>query len=534
MRGDMKQYSVLLFFAFIVPILVFAQTNTPKIEWYKIYDGPGHGVDLTNDIVMDQSNNIYLAGRSAGRDSSQDLLILKYSFTGDSLLELRYLSALHSWDEADWIAVDSESNIYVVGQSTFEQTSPYAIFHKYSADGALLWARDFHDNININSEGVQVVLNSKGEPIIGYNQTAAKIAKYSTSGDSLWTVPIQDDTSSYQVQYIAIDKDDNIYAALLQSFWAGGDLPVTKVVLLKITQSGVPLWRRQFAETKAKKIVFDKETNPILLLSDTIIMKCDLEGDTLWTRQYPEVGDIVITTDLVIDSNDNIVFTGYGLGSDSWDYFTQKLSSAGKDVWTSVFNSDEHLDDYAFSVALDKSDNIYVTGGSHNSGPSGLCYTLKYSSAGDLQWQMKFDAPRSNYETGKSIFVDDSDNVYVGGEVADTANGWNFLALKIRQDVSAGIEEVKNNMPTAFTLSQNYPNPCNPSTVISYQLPTNTLVTLKVYDELGRIVRTLVEERQAAGTHSVTFNASNLSSGVYFYRLTAGIFVQTKKLMLLR
>jgi len=89
-------------------------------------------------------------------------------------------------------------------------------------------------------------------------------------------------------------------------------------------------------------------------------------------------------------------------------------------------------------------------------------------------------------------------------------------------------------IPNRFSLSQNYPNPFNPLTVISYQLPVNTLVTLKVYDILGRLVTTLVEGRQTAGTHSVTFNASNLSSGVYFYRLTAGSYVLTKKLMLLK
>ena len=90
------------------------------------------------------------------------------------------------------------------------------------------------------------------------------------------------------------------------------------------------------------------------------------------------------------------------------------------------------------------------------------------------------------------------------------------------------------NMPARFSLSQNYPNPFNPATVINYQLAENTLVTLKVYDELGRLLRTLVEARQSAGIHSVTFNASSLSSGVYYYRLTAGSFVQTKKLMLLK
>ena len=85
-----------------------------------------------------------------------------------------------------------------------------------------------------------------------------------------------------------------------------------------------------------------------------------------------------------------------------------------------------------------------------------------------------------------------------------------------------------------FNLFQNYPDPFNPTTVISYQLPANTLVTLKVYDVLGRLVKTLANENQNAGTHSVTFNASSLSSGVYFYRLNAGNYVNTKNLMLIK
>ena len=101
-------------------------------------------------------------------------------------------------------------------------------------------------------------------------------------------------------------------------------------------------------------------------------------------------------------------------------------------------------------------------------------------------------------------------------------------------EMITSVKKTESGITSTFSLSQNYPNPCNPSTVISYQLPVNTLVTLKVYDELGRLVRTLVEDRETTGTHSVTFNASSLSSGVYFYRLTAGSFVQTKKLMLIK
>lgn len=88
--------------------------------------------------------------------------------------------------------------------------------------------------------------------------------------------------------------------------------------------------------------------------------------------------------------------------------------------------------------------------------------------------------------------------------------------------------------PDRFVLDQNYPNPFNPTTVIKYYLPTSANVVLRVFDILGRQVETLVDARQAAGTHSVRLNATNLASGVYFYRLEVGRYHATKKLLLLK
>jgi len=101
--------------------------------------------------------------------------------------------------------------------------------------------------------------------------------------------------------------------------------------------------------------------------------------------------------------------------------------------------------------------------------------------------------------------------------------------------------EDEDQIPTQYSLSQNYPNPFNPSTKIKYTIPSITLsgveesfVTLKIFDVLGNEIATLVNEEQPAGSYEVNFSATDLTSGIYFYKLQAGSFVETKKMILIR
>ncbi len=112
-------------------------------------------------------------------------------------------------------------------------------------------------------------------------------------------------------------------------------------------------------------------------------------------------------------------------------------------------------------------------------------------------------------------------------------NTWNSIsnsAMNIRRN--GNNQENNVNIPKNYSLSQNYPNPFNPSTTINFQLPVDSKVTLKVYDITGRVAAVLVDGFRPAGSNSVEFNAIGFASGVYFYKIEAGSFNETKKLIL--
>ena len=128
--------------------------------------------------------------------------------------------------------------------------------------------------------------------------------------------------------------------------------------------------------------------------------------------------------------------------------------------------------------------------------------------------------------TVSAIYISDS-NLIVG---INNDGIWRLPLTELVTEIASGAAKE----PPCFELKQNYSNPFNPTTVISYQLANDGLVTLKVYDILGKEVKTLVNGYKTAWNYSVSFDASKLASGVYIYQLRAGNFISTKKMLLLK
>jgi hypothetical protein len=148
--------------------------------------------------------------------------------------------------------------------------------------------------------------------------------------------------------------------------------------------------------------------------------------------------------------------------------------------------------------------------------------TSIYSSYNGSSWATEYTAPAGNYNA-----------------ISQAKPGFGIWSVRSNGGISyhtiiADVKKTENGVPEKLGLSQNYPNPFNPTTNIKFQITNNKFVILKVYDNLGKEVRTLVQQELKAGYYIVNFNAENLPSGVYFYKLTADGFSDVKKMALIK
>ena len=269
----------------------------------------------------------------------------------------------------------------------------------------------------------------------------------------------------------------------------------------------------------------------------------DTFPQNVWTKVY-SISEVDHLNSSQITSDGGYIIAGetssYGMGGK--DIWLLKTNSSGDTVWSKTYGGTRT--EVANSVQQTKDGGFIITGEIYfDNPPRSSIRLIKTNPAGDTSWTRTYLT-----EVGVARIFD------YGRYVQQTSDGGYFIAARrgyahagywdcsiylIKTDYLGNPTAIGNrshiHMPKNYQLLQNYPNPFNPATTISYNIHQLEFVTLTVFDLQGRKIETLVRQYQKAGKYDVPFNATDLSSGVYFYQLKAGFgFVQARKMILLK
>ena len=536
--------TTLYLLSFLFVMQAFGQVIPPNADWVVRYNGPANKTDNVREIVVDDQNNIYVTGLSQNKNGNS-IATVKYNSGGVQKWAARY-SGPKSGDNYPYgLATDADGNVYVTGRSEGNGTGIDIVTIKYDSSGVQKWAVRYNGSANLNDVPGDLKVNASGKVFVtGYTNStnllgpapAIVTIAYKADGTQDW-VRLYDQlpnngagTNEEEGVSLALDGTGNIYVTGTS---AG-------MVTIKYDPSGQPVWARTIAGGNGRKVLIDAANNVLVSGWSGKIGKYDSNGTLLWqtTPSLPTAS----FSDMALDGAGNVYVIGICNGiNDRSDYVTAKYNTDLTEQWIKSYNGSLNSTDIGRSIALDGSGNVYVTGySSVNNGSrnGGLNYgTIKYNNNGVQQWLALYDSPDKNGSHAFGVVVDAAGNIYVTGESATKATSSDYTTIKYSQG-NASKASFTNPLQEKSTISKfelrNYPNPFSKNTTIEYQLVHEGKVKLSVFDLSGHEIATLVNEYKPAGIYKINFKTNKLPAGTYFYRIQAGKYIETKKLIILR
>ena len=377
--------------------LTIKYDSTGQQQWVTRYDGPAHDWDMPEAIAVDLSGNVYVTGESIGGAGHYGFATIKYNSAGQRQWIARYKGKAAGDDFAFALAVDSAGNVYVTGESFSSPFEAVMVTVKYNSGGQQQWvARNDQPGIGA---GHAIAIGVAGDAYVtGFNNGTGTndyvTIGYDSAGQQQWIArydgPGQD---SDIAEAIALDQSGNVYVTGL-SVGSAGDY-------------------------------------------DYATIKYDSAGQQQWVARYDGPGhDWDLAVDIAVDQSSNIFLTGESIGTalPDYDYATIKYDSAGQQQWVSRYNGTSNGDDEATALALDGGGNVYVTGASTNPDDNSYDYvTIRYDPAGREQWVVRYNGPGNSFDIARGMAVDRSDNVYVTGNSVGLGTGSDYVTIKYRQ-----------------------------------------------------------------------------------------------------
>lgn len=487
----------------------------------------------------------------------------------------------NSWIGDYDIEVDSDNNLIIVfsdkrnagGADT--TVNPYA--YKISPTGTFLWGANGVALSNTTSTyqlWPTASISSDGSIFVtwweeGTNTSSIYTQKLNSNGVLQWANP-------YIIPGVAPDKNiypnnapsDNGSVLITWCFGpqgGGSFVPDIKTIFVrKVSGAGSPVWTDSIFSRPdpdippyvVPQVVPDGNNGAYFswyYSRNLNVLTCGVQRiSSAGTLSFPANGVEVSTNAnqnqvepyMTFDQSGNIysfwretntMQSFYGLSG-------QKISPAGNRMWSDTGLTITPLSDSTAPLNMRAgvyNNNVFVTFVRDTANNDGRIYGYSLDGNGNILWgpnsistvaSLKYDMVSAVTPSGMSVYVW-SDNRNSGN------NGTGVWAQNVKPDGSlgpVGIIQISSEIPDRYSLAQNYPNPFNPSTKINFSVTSPGVVKLTVMDMLGREISTLVNSKMEPGTYNVDFDGAGLTSGVYFYRLETGSFVETKRMVLLK
>ena len=478
-------------FCFVFSATCLAQPQGPDTLWTRFYSTYSGYQDITpGGLAFTSSGETVISG-SVGGDSNSDLFLLRLDSLGQEV-DHHIWGRPNDFDGLGYLSCGPDGGYFLAGTHNCSGGLETMTAMRVTAQGDSLWQR-FYEGLNHRECMAVCPAWGAGCLLVGYGYDAdtrprTLAIRVSDQGDAVWSRGYDPDSSAYGGLIVGHQTPDTGYVLLGSAHWEPSE---DSILLVKIDSQGQPQWARSYHHWEADLLQWRGwDVAPLsdgyVIAGDAasapsgeshpLLIRCNLQGDTLWTQRLN--GFIGMARRILMTRDGNLTVLCFNIGLDN-----------------------------QFGITL-----------------------VRITPEGEILWIRNYFATYGFWGQGFAFDVDAQDHYLI----TTCRNVDELLLIKTQPDPTLDVNRNRHTpIPSTPGLSS-FPNPFNPSTTISFSLAQTSEVNVSIFDITGRLVQTLAEERFTAGEHSLLFDGSALSSGIYFARLQAAAITCTQKMVLLK
>jgi uncharacterized delta-60 repeat protein len=433
----------LVLLALVTPVIDAAASRL----WLKRYDGPGSDVDEAAAVAFDNSGNVYVAGRSDGGSSQEDYLVIKYGANGAVKWMKRYDGTGNDWDGARAIVVDDSGNVYVTGRSFGSGSDADYLTLKYNSNGALKWAKRYTSAGSKDDGAMDMALDSYGNIIVTGFSTGAGSAydfvtiKYGPDGSRKWLNRYDGPGNGGDIaRAVAVDANNYVYVTGPSK----GDGTDWDYCLIKYSPGGKQLWVKRWdspyhANDGATDIALDRYNFPYVTgysyrggsNCDFITIKFSKIGPIKWVKRYDgPAGAPDVAWAIDVEGDGVFVAGSSATGRGDTDYAIIRYARGGARRWVKRWGFATGQHDVPNAIEVENK-RVYVTGFSSRAATSGDLHVLAMGMGGGHKWADRYNGPGNGFDQGNAVGVcPTTGNVYVVGGSGGVGSSSDYVTVK--------------------------------------------------------------------------------------------------------